>query len=188
MFAANKLSPETGRLLVAEPFLSNGHFRRSVILLAEHGETGTVGFMLNKPLDIQVADIIPEFPEFDEFALSGGPVQRDQLYYIHTVGEKIEGSIEIGSGLWWQGNFEHVKELISLKQISRDEIRFFVGYAGWEAGQLQDELEEKSWFVARADKELIFMRDADAMWQEAVRRMGKRFAPMANFPENPSMN
>lgn len=188
MFAENKLNPRAGRLLIAEPFLQDSFFRRAVVLVAEHGEKGSVGFILNKPLDIQVQEAIPDFPEYDGLALFGGPVQRDQLYYIHTLGEKIEGSLPIGNNLWWLGDFEQVKTLISNKEIGANEIRFFIGYSGWEAGQLEKELNEKSWFVSKTDLDLIFSPTADTMWTDAVKKMGKSFEPMANFPEDPSLN
>jgi putative transcriptional regulator len=187
MFAENKLTPKTGRLLIAEPFLHDGYFRRSVILLAEHSDKGSVGFILNKPLEVMVQEAIPDFPEYNSPALFGGPVQRDQLYYIHTLGEKIEGSLPISDKLWWLGDFDQVKELISRKEIGADEIRFFIGYAGWGEGQLDEELKEKSWFITRPSLDLIFS-DHETMWKNAVQKMGKTFAPMANFPEDPSLN
>jgi putative transcriptional regulator len=188
MFAENKLKPAAGRLLIAEPFLHDDHFRRAVVLIAEHNEKGTVGFILNKPLEITVKDAIPDFPEYENLSYFGGPVQRDQLYFIHTAGEKIEGSYPIGNGLYWLGDFDQVKILIEQKKIAPNEIRFFIGYAGWEPGQLEKELESKSWFVSKSDTGIIFDVDPDKMWTTAVKKMGDAFAPMANFPEDPSLN
>jgi putative transcriptional regulator len=188
MFAANKLKPLAGRLLIAEPFLHDDYFRRAVILIAEHNDKGTVGFILNKPLDITVTEAIPDFPDYDKHSFFGGPVQRDQLYFVHTVGDKIEGSFPIGNGLFWLGDFEQVKELIRKKEINSSHIRFFIGYSGWEPGQLEKELGEKSWYVSKSNLDLIYSVDSSVMWTEAVKKMGEAFAPMANFPEDPSMN
>jgi putative transcriptional regulator len=188
MFAENKLSPRAGRLLIAEPFLDDGFFRRAVVLLTEHGEKGSVGFILNRPLEVNLHDAIPDFPEFEGLALLGGPVQRDQLYYIHTKGDRIPDSIPVGNGLWWLGDFETVKKLIAEKEIGVNEIRFYVGYAGWEPGQLAKEMEDKSWYVSNPDLDLIFSPDPQQLWQNAVRKMGRDFAHMANFPQDPSLN
>ena len=188
MFAENKLKPAAGRFLIAEPFLHDDYFRRAVVLIAEHNEKGTVGFILNKPLEITVKDAIPDFPEYDNLSYFGGPVQRDQLYFIHKIGEKIEGSFPIGNGLFWLGDFDQVKMLIEKKEISNHDIRFFIGYAGWEPGQLDKELETKSWFVSKSDNGIIFDVPPDQMWTTAVKKMGNAFAPMANFPEDPSLN
>jgi putative transcriptional regulator len=188
MFAENKLKPAAGRLLIAEPFLHDDYFRRAVVLIAEHNEKGTVGFILNKPLEITVQEAVPEFPKYDQLSFFGGPVQRDQLYFIHTIGEKIEDSFPIGNGIYWLGDFEKVKSMIEKREISENQIRFFIGYAGWEPGQLEKELESKSWFVSKPDNDIIFKADPGVMWTAAVKKMGDAFAPMANFPEDPSLN
>lgn len=188
MFATNKLKPASGRLLIAEPFLHDDYFRRAVVLIADHSEKVTIGFILNKPLEITVQQAVPEFPKYDKLTYFGGPVQRDQLYFIHTIAEKIEDSFPIGNGLHWLGDFDKVKRLIEKKEITEDQIRFFIGYAGWEAGQLEKELESKSWFVSNPDNEIIFNVDPTEMWSTAVKKMGDAFAPMANFPEDPSLN
>lgn len=168
--------------------MGDSFFRRSVVLLTEHSDKGTLGFILNKPLDVMVHDALPDFPDHHHPALFGGPVARDQLYYIHTLGEKIPGSLPIAPGLWWLGEFEEVKKMIAGKEIGINEIRFFIGHAGWESGQLQKEMDDKSWFVAHADIDLIFSPNAETMWAAAVRKMGDAYAPMANFPEDPSLN
>lgn len=180
--------PKAGRLLVSEPFLADGYFRRAVVLLTEHGANGSVGFILNKPLDIKIEEAIPGFPEFNFPALFGGPVQRDQLYYVHTLGEKIKDSVKIAEGLWWLGDFDQVKDMITKKEIGVNEIRFFIGYSGWEKDQLKNEIKEKSWFVSKADLDLIFSEKPEELWQIAVKKMGADFAMMANFPEDPSLN
>lgn len=188
MFAENKLEPKAGRLLIAEPFLDDGFFRRSVVLLTEHGEKGSVGFILNRPLDVMVHDAVPDFPDFSRPALLGGPVQRDQLYFIHTLGDRIKDSMPVAKGLWWLGDFSQVKKLIAEKEIGENEIRFFIGYAGWEPGQLQKEMDEKSWFVSHPDLDLIFTPKAETLWPDAVKKMGTAYAPMVNFPQDPSLN
>ncbi len=188
MFAQNKLKPAAGRLLIAEPFLHDDYFRRSVVLIADHNEKGTVGFILNKPLEVTVQQAAPEFPKSDQLAFFGGPVQRDQLFFIHTLGEKLDDSFPIGNGLNWLGDFDKVKRLFGRNEISEDQIRFFIGCASWEPGQLEKELESKSWFVSKPDHDIIFNVDPAEMWTAAVKKMGDAFAPMANFPEDPSLN
>ncbi|CAN5348604.1 YqgE/AlgH family protein [soil metagenome] len=188
MFAENKLKPATGRLLIAEPFLHDDYFRRCVILITEHNEKGTIGFILNKPLEVMVHEAVPEFPDYENPAFFGGPVQRDQLYFIHTSGALIDESVPVTKNIFWQGDFECVKSLIANKTISEKQIRFFIGYAGWEPGQLEREIEEKSWFVSKTDSELIFDVAPALLWTTAVKKMGAAFAPMANFPEDPTMN
>lgn len=184
----NILEPKQGRLLIAEPFLNDGYFKRAVILLAEHNQQGSLGFILNRPMELKMNEAIEDFPAYEQRLYLGGPVQRDQLYYIHTLGDRIEDSLQISKNLWWSGNFETVKEMIRNKTISSAQLRFFVGYSGWEPGQLQREMEEKSWYVARSSTELIFSGSADILWKKTVKSMGKPFSMMVNFPLDPTLN
>ena len=188
MFKENKLDIKQGRLLVAEPFMADNYFRRAVVVLAELNEKGSVGFILNKPVDMFVHEVIPDFPLSEHSIHFGGPVQRDQLFYVHTLGDKIANSIPIGPGLWWLGDFEQVRKMIEQKEIGQKEIRFFIGYSGWESNQLQNEMEKKSWYVSKINRDLIFDSDNKNLWSAAVKSLGKDYAHIANFPENPEMN
>src|SRR5687768_9313951 len=124
-----KAKPFKGDLLISEPFFSDPFFKRSVVLLIEHSEQGSLGFIINKPIDIKLNDALDDFPEFDAKVFFGGPVKRDNLYYIHTLGNKLEGSFEVAPGLFWGGDFEMLKELIRRHEITPDQIRFYVGYS-----------------------------------------------------------
>ncbi|MGL4597857.1 MAG: YqgE/AlgH family protein [Bacteroidia bacterium] len=189
MFPAdNRLNPKQGRLLIAEPFMGEEHFKRAVILLAEHNEQGSIGFMLNKPIDLKLHEVIPDFSITDTQLYFGGPVQREQLFYIHTLGNLVEDSLPIGNGLFWLGDFERIRELIETERAGQDQVRFFVGYSGWEYKQLERELEEKTWYVTQAKKQIIFNSDSEKIWENAVRSLGKEYEMMVNFPENPSFN
>ena len=127
-----------GQLLVAEPsIIGDLSFNRSVILLAEHNKDGSVGFILNKPLKYTIRDLVPEI-EANFKIYNGGPVEQDNLYFIHNVPELITDSIEISSGIFWGGDFELTKELINDGKIKKDNIRFFLGYTGWETQQLEN--------------------------------------------------
>lgn len=185
---AKNEQPTQGKLLVAEPFLQDKFFKRSVVLLAEHNENGSFGFILNKPLDIKLNKAIKDFPKYTDAVYMGGPVNRNQLFYIHTLGDKIEESILIGDGIYWGGNFETVKKLVEKKQLTSAEFRFFVGYAGWDPEQLDKELEEKSWIVSVNRPQQLFTTEPGHLWSTILRGMGKEYAIMANFPEDPSLN
>jgi len=187
-FQANKLEIKQGRLLLSEPFLDDNYFKRAVVVLAELNEKGSVGFILNKPADINVHEVIPDFPKSEHRIYFGGPVQRDQLFYVHTLGEVIPNSIPIAPGLWWLGDFEVVRKMIEQKEIGQQEMRFFIGYSGWEPKQLETEMDKKSWFVSKLNRDLIFDPESKELWSKAMRSMGKEFSPMANFPLDPGLN
>lgn len=184
----NKLKPGKGRLLISDPFLHDPSFKRSVILLTEHNEEGSVGFILNKPINIKLNDALEEFPKFDTDIYFGGPVQRDSLYYIHTMGNSISDSIEIYDGLYWGGNFEALKILIERKEVDPSELRFFMGYSGWKGEQLNAEMKKDSWIVTPASIESIMDIPHEKLWNNILKGLGKNYAMLANFPEFPSLN
>jgi len=181
--------PAKGRLLVSDPsILIDSVFSRSVVLLAEHNLKGSVGFILNKPLDLTLQDIVPE--AHSNFRVySGGPVEQDNLYFIHTVPNLIPNSLEIAQGVFWGGDFEVLFNLLKEKQISKDTIRFFLGYSGWDFEQLQDELAEKAWLCVENDfYDSILEKSPSVMWKELLAQLGDEFLIWANAPENPVMN
>ena len=93
-----------GSLLISEPFLADSCFKRSVVLLSEHDKHGTLGFILNKPTDLKLNEAVEDFPEFNVPLYFGGPVDTETLFYIHTLGNKLEGSREIAAGVFWGGD------------------------------------------------------------------------------------
>ncbi|SFR48222.1 putative transcriptional regulator [Robiginitalea myxolifaciens] len=181
--------PQKGNLLIAEPALTGDvSFNRSVVLLAEHNEEGSVGFILNKPLNYSMSDLVDEievpFPVFN-----GGPVEQDNLYFIHNVPHLISDSIEISDGIFWGGDFDTTVTLINTGQISQNDIRFFLGYSGWASLQLNQELLSKSWIVASNKYESdIIRKSTQAFWKEKMMELGGDYMLWSNAPENPSLN
>ena len=183
-----KVPPGPGKLLVSEPFLPDPNFERTIILMCEHNDDGSFGFVLNKPSLAKVADVLDELKEFKGIAYVGGPVQQDTLQFVHRI-KDIENAVEIFDGVFWGGNFETISLMIETQQIAPDEIKFFLGYSGWSAGQLNEELKENTWIVSdQVDAELIFETDPEDMWQSALKLMGGRFSIYSNYPVDPRMN
>ncbi len=179
----------TGSLLVAEPFMQESNFRRSVILITDHtGEEGTVGFIINKPLKITISELVEDFPEFDSIAYYGGPVSTNTIHYIHNVGTLLEGSTEIVSGVFWGGDFEKLKFLIAQKLIKPENIRFYIGYAGWSSGQLMDELEASSWITSQVHPNYIFKSNPSKLWKQVMHHKGSVFSVLSQLPEHQSFN
>ncbi|HWA06639.1 MAG TPA: YqgE/AlgH family protein [Ignavibacteria bacterium] len=180
--------PAKGRILISEPFLNDPNFKRTIILLTEHSGEGSIGFVLNKPTDYRIHEVIEEFPEFDSVVYYGGPVQLNTLQFIYKGDNVIDGSIEIMPGLYWGGSFDILKTLIVSGAVYPGDFRFFLGYSGWTDGQIDDELAINSWIVADTSIENIFSDEPDKLWREILKSMGKKFAILASFPENPSVN
>ncbi len=184
----NNLKPTKGKILISEPFLVDYYFKRSVVLLAEHNEEGSFGLIINKPVDILLSDVLKDFPIFDTPVFLGGPVKTDSLYFIHTLGADIENSLEITEGLYWGGEIEHVKELITIGKIQPNEIKFFVGYSGWVPKQLDGELAKNSWLVSNTSAKQVMKTNPENLWNDTVNKMGGDYAYWTNFPTDPTHN
>lgn len=183
------LKPKKGHLLVAEPStIGDLSFNRSVVLLADHNDEGSVGFILNKPLGYSINDLLPEIrANFKIY--NGGPVEQDNLYFIHNIPHLIPGSIEISNGIYWGGDFDSTKDLINDGHIKKSNIRFFLGYSGWNAHQLEDELEENSWIISENSySNKIIGKSSTSFWKEKIMELGGEYIIWSNAPENPALN
>lgn len=178
-----------GKILIAEPsIIGDISFNRSIILLADHNNEGSIGFILNKPLDYCLGDLIPEI-ESNLPIYNGGPVQQDNLYFIHKVAELIPESIEISEGLFWSGNFEQVSKLVAEEKINENDIRFFLGYSGWEANQLNSELKGNTWILSENTHRNNIIKVVDtAFWKNKMLSLGGEYSIWSNAPEHPSHN
>lgn len=179
---------DKGKLLLSEPFLSDPNFDRTVILLCEHNEEGSFGFILNKPSNVNLPDIIDEIDNFEDSVYIGGPVQNNTLHYIHRFPGLVGGQ-EIMNGLYWGGDFKQLVTMLNEHKISQDDIRFFVGYSGWEKGQLDEEMEKKSWIVADLiDLDIVFHKTDNDSWKSILKSLGGKFSIYSNYPEDPRLN
>jgi len=183
------IKPKKGNLLIAEPsIIGDVSFNRSIVLLADYTHDGSIGFILNKPLDYTINDLIPEL-DADFKVYNGGPVEQDNLYFIHKVPELIPDSIEISLGIYWGGDFNVVAELIANKRIEEKDIRFFLGYSGWDSNQLDEELNINSWVVTEnVYQNNIIEKDYEFFWKEKMLEFGGEYSIWSNAPENPSYN
>ena len=184
----NTLLPKKGRLLIAEPsILNDNSFNRSIILLTEHTQNNSIGFILNRPLSFTVNDLVPEI-DCSFTIYQGGPVEQDNLYFVHKVPELIPDSIEVAKGIFWGGNFESLKALLNNQDLKISDIRFFLGYSGWESGQLEEELKTNSWFVSENNYSNIFATDNTTIWKNKLLEKGGKYKIWANAPSDIQLN
>lgn len=182
------LKPLKGRLLIAEPAILNDiSFNRSIILITEHTENNSVGFIFNKPLSYRLRDVLPDL-NCDFILYQGGPVEQDNLYFVHKIPELIPDSIQVGNGIYWGGNFESLKNLLKNNLINEFDIRFFLGYSGWGKHQLEEELHSHSWFVSENNIQNIFSNSSQTLWRQKILEKGGTYKLWANAPEDISLN
>lgn len=181
----NKLEPQKGRFLLAEPFLQEEHFHRSVVFLCDHNEEGTFGFVLNKYLEVMPTELTERMPNSALQISIGGPVDDSSLFYLHSRADLIENSISISENIYLGGSFEDVRENINQGKLKTNEISFYLGYSGWSENQLKEEIELKSWLVAEASDpgKYIFGEDKD-LWKNLMSEQGKKYEFMSKFPDN----
>ncbi len=184
----NEQSLDKGKLLIAEPFLGDPNFERSVVLLCEHNENGSFGFVLNQTTELTLKDVLEEEFYTDIPLQIGGPVEHNTLHFIHCLGTMVEDTVPIAEGLYWGGNFEQVKSMLTMGKITPQDVRFFVGYSGWGDGQLDNELKQNAWIIAEADASFIFNTPANQFWRGILRRMDGKYKSIANYPTDPRLN
>lgn len=182
------VEPAPGILLIADPFLKDPNFLRTVVFICEHKEEGSVGFVLNRKYENTLDELIPELENHKLPVFYGGPVQMDSIHFIHQYPDEIPESVEISKGIYWGGNFEAVVQLIKANLIDENKIRFYIGYSGWSDGQLTNELNEKSWLTVKATRKLVFHRNYEEIWKDSLKQLGGDYEMMINFPIDPQLN
>lgn len=166
----------------------DNYFKRSIVFITEHNSEGTVGFVLNKPINMKVNEIMTDLPTVNTIVSLGGPVQTNTLHYIHMLGDIIPGSIKVLDNIYWGGEFDVIKRLLESGSLTGENIRFFLGYSGWQANQLEDELNDNAWVVADIHPDEVMSKMNKVYWNKTLNRLGKKFQMWSNFPENPQMN
>lgn len=177
-----------GKCLISEPFSPDSFFGRAVVLITEHDETdGTIGYILNKPIEVPFNELFPDMPPFTSLCFIGGPVNPETVHFIHTRPDLFPDSHPVLDNIYWGGNFEQLKELIKEQAIQPREIRFFLGYSGWAPHQLKQEIEDKYWVVSDIEPKTVMNADCNT-WKDILLKMGDSYALWAKSPVNPGMN
>jgi putative transcriptional regulator len=180
--------PGKGKILISEPFLPDTFFNRSIVYLTDHTPQGSVGFILNKKLDLNLGAAVSGFENWNENINMGGPVAPDTLHYLHSLGDLIPNSVLVEDNIYWGGDIDAIRELIAKGKINQSQIRFFLGYSGWSAGQLERELKEDSWIIARVKSEIIMNNRGNDTWKRVLRSFKNKYRIWADFPDSPDMN
>ncbi|GJM28266.1 MAG: UPF0301 protein [Cyclobacteriaceae bacterium] len=183
------VTPKRGDLLISEPFLPDPNFERTVVLMCENNEDGSIGFILNKPSLVNLGDVFEDLDNFNKKLLVGGPVQQDSMHFIHRSLSTVDGGTRIGEGIFWGGNFEKLRILMQENRVDPADVLYFLGYSGWAPGQLDEELRENSWIVSpAATAAQVFDLDPELLWQEVLKNMGGKYRMFSNYPTDPRLN
>lgn len=184
-------TPYAGALLIAEPFLRESYFNHAVVCLVDYEPgKGVMGVVLNKATHYSLGELVPvitidkHIPVF-----CGGPMSQDHLYFLHTLGDIIPNSRHIVGNLYIGGDFDIVVDLINSGYDAEQNFRFCLGYSGWDAGQLEEELSKNVWAVTDIpNTDNVLMGKGDRYWHSMVRSLGEKYRGWQYHPQNPQMN
>jgi putative transcriptional regulator len=180
--------PDTGKLLIADPFINEGQFTRSVVLVCLHSEIGSFGLILNKKTNYKLQDLSPKVSHLSLPVYSGGPVNPNTLHVVHQYPSLIKNSTEIANGIYWGGDFEKIAKSLKQNEIDPNKIKLFMGYCGWGSEQLTQEVNKKNWIISNSKREIIFNNNTDEIWSNSLRNMGGGYESLINYPINPQSN
>lgn len=185
----NNEEPMAGGFLLSDPFQGDPFFERAVVYLCQHDVDGTFGFVLNNPLALSLHDIIEQQGLKDHALFIGGPVAKNQLFFLHNLGERIANSLACGHDIYFSGDFDSLIEYIDSNGCDAIKLKFFVGYSGWDENQLEEEIKEHSWIaVNNIPSSYVFEENHTALWKSCMDLQGTKFKMIANFPKNPNEN
>ena len=181
-------NPQVGDLLLSEPFLDDPYFGRKAIFLCDNNESGSFGLVLNNIIEVDINEIILDFPDPISKISLGGPVNQSNLFFLHTY-PNLSGTSKVVDGIFLGGDFEELKSLITDPKFDI-KYRLFIGYSGWSKGQLRDEIKSRSWFVTTASNDLIMdtSKENEEYWRCLIKNMGDGYGHIAQAPIDPNLN
>ena len=177
-----------GKLLISEPSLSDLTFFKSVVLITHHSNEESIGLILNQPTKINLNQIIDNLPKADFPVYIGGPVEKNSIHFIHTLGELIPNTKKISDGIYWGGDFNKIILLMKENKISNKQMRFFAGYCGWSEGQLYDEIKNDGWIITHSSVAKCMQYSNEKLWSDIIKNQHSKYAIWTNMPKDPSFN
>jgi putative transcriptional regulator len=177
-----------GRLLIAHPLLNDGFFNRSVVYVTNHSHEGAVGFSLNFETQFLLRDVRPQIKNGNFPIYEGGPVAKDQLFFLHTLGHDIADSYHVKNNVYLGGDFNELLYMIEHNTIKSYQVKFFAGYSGWEAGQLEIELANNHWLINEPADSTFFSGDTEGLWGNQLSEIKSSYGIFAEFGSDPLMN
>ena len=179
---------EAGTLLIADPFLKDPNFLRTVIFVCEHKNEGSFGFVLNRKLEYVIGDLIHELEGCNIPVYYGGPVQQNTIHFLHRCPGLISGGEKITNEIYWGGEFDELVALLQNKKLSENDVRLFLGYSGWGEEQLENEFDEKTWLTTYGSEHLVFPADVSTIWKDALKQLGGKYEQVIHYPIDPQLN
>lgn len=181
-----------GEILLSSPLLTDPNFKRTAVLILEQDNNeGHIGLILNRALDLTLEEVCQMPGKGSDMKIyNGGPVDLQRIFWLHTLGDKLPGSIEILPGLYVGGDYDTLINAFATGEDLTGKIRFYLGYSGWTAGQLRKEIEAGAWGVLShlLDPQQLMETDGDEMWHTLTRQLGEKYRHWLMIPSDPNLN
>lgn len=185
-----------GTLLLSAPEMLDPNFMHAVVLMVHHDEDGAMGVVVNARMETRVGEALPEHPVLKDLHAplwQGGPVGMDSLQVLHRHPEDADllgvPGVDVGDGVRVGADLEWASQVVARGDGGPDRVRFIVGYSGWAAGQLEDEIATYSWLPLEPCADLVFGEGSrGAIWRRAMARLEGRGSSLAHLPPDPSWN
>jgi putative transcriptional regulator len=182
------IAPKNGTFLIADPFLKDPNFQRTVIFLCEHNKESSFGLVINRILPLRLSDLLTNLSGANFPIYYGGPVETNTLHFLHRIPDLIPGSQQLQKNIFWGGEMDALNQLILQDKLKKEDIRFYLGYSGWGETQLDGEIKENTWITGKGNAELIFMPNPEKCWHKSLHTLGEPFSQMALYPLDPQLN
>jgi putative transcriptional regulator len=187
-----ELRTEPGTILAAAPDLGDPNFMHAVVLMCAHTDQGAHGLVINRPAPLTIDKLLPQHTRLasTRFPIhAGGPVGLDTLQFVHRVPDTIPGGYELGHGVFLGGDLEAVSLHVTRRgEEAAHDLRMILGYSGWSAGQLENELAGGSWLPAALQPDWLFEADPGLVWRKVLRALGRYGAGLLDLPPDVTWN
>jgi len=179
---------KAGAMMAACPFLSDEPFYRKLLLLAEHGPSGSVAFVLNEYSGYRLSELLPGFAGWDVPVWTGGPVEGDTLHMVQVQAAGLADSTALAPGIWWNARPDMAMQMASEGLLDPNKWFFFLGYSGWSVQQLEREYEEHCWIIGHYSPLYLPKEGSPHGWTQFLISMGAPYSWLSNAPAHPSLN
>jgi len=168
--------------------MQDGFFTRAVVYITSHGAEGTIGFCLNFKTQFVLRDVRPQVKNGNFPIYEGGPVAKNQLFFLHTLGHDLPDSVDVGNNIFMGGDFDALIHMIEHGKVKSYQVRFFAGYSGWSENQLEEEMASQHWLLNKPHDATFFNNEPEDLWGLQLSEVKGSYSIFAEFGSDPSMN
>ena len=180
-----------GSFLIANPVLPDPNFSRTVVLLCNHNDEGSFGLVVNRNSGLKSTEVFANselLTQYEADVFIGGPVSPSQVFYLVRSPQPLPEMEQVCSGVHMGMSWEALEDVLLNLGNPNEDLRFYMGYSGWGSGQLDGEMDQRSWLTCDAADRFVFTPSEQTIWPEAVRSLGPEYEYLLHAPVDPRNN